>query len=101
MNMAMEKSIKSEEGTLATRSELEAEIAALREEMAKLSAQMKRAATLGVGELRQRGEMALQTVSGRARDLEHQFEDTVRERPVTSLAIAAGIGFLFALLARR
>jgi ElaB/YqjD/DUF883 family membrane-anchored ribosome-binding protein len=36
-----------------------------------------------------------------AKDIEAQIMDSVREKPVTSLAIAAGVGFLFALLARR
>ena len=30
-----------------------------------------------------------------------QISDSVREKPLTSLAIAAGVGYLFALLARR
>ena len=38
---------------------------------------------------------------GSARDLEDQLVANVREKPVTSLAIAAGVGFLFALLSRR
>ena len=36
-----------------------------------------------------------------AKDIEAQIVASVREKPVTSLAIAAGVGFLFALLARR
>ena len=36
-----------------------------------------------------------------AEDIEAQLIAKVREKPVTSLAIAAGVGFLFALLSRR
>jgi ElaB/YqjD/DUF883 family membrane-anchored ribosome-binding protein len=36
-----------------------------------------------------------------ARDLEEQVLVNVREKPVTSLAIAAGLGFLIGLMSRR
>jgi ElaB/YqjD/DUF883 family membrane-anchored ribosome-binding protein len=38
---------------------------------------------------------------GNAQEIEAQVVAHVREKPVTSLAIAAGVGFLFALLSRR
>ncbi|TGP29551.1 DUF883 family protein, partial [bacterium M00.F.Ca.ET.228.01.1.1] len=61
----------------------------------------RRAAAEGVEQLRAQGEAAFDSLRGNARDLEAQMVASVREKPVTSLAIAAGVGFLFVLLARR
>ena len=52
-------------------------------------------------QLRAQGEAAFENVRSNAKDIEAQVVASVREKPVTSLAIAAGVGFLFALLARR
>jgi ElaB/YqjD/DUF883 family membrane-anchored ribosome-binding protein len=92
--------------------ELEAEIAELKADLEKLAQQFaktseagygaaKRAAALGADQLRSQGEAALEGLRANARDMEDQFIAQVREKPVTSLAIAAGVGFLFALLSRR
>ncbi|WP_269931514.1 DUF883 family protein [Aminobacter sp. HY435] len=59
------------------------------------------AASQGADQMRVQGEAAYETLRHGARDLEDQFLASVREKPVTSLAIAAGVGFLVALLARR
>ncbi len=93
-------------------SDLEADIRQLRTEIEKLAKQMartgehgygtaRRAASEGVEQLRAQGEAAFDTIKANARDLEEQVIANVREKPVTSLAIAAGVGFLFALLSRR
>lgn len=95
-----------------TTSELEADIRQLREDIAKLARQLastgehsygtaKRAASEGVEQLRAQGEAAIHSLKENARDIEDQLARNVREKPVTSLAIAAGVGFIFALLARR
>ncbi len=99
-------------GTKSSQQELELEIARLRDDMAKLAEQLartgetsysaaKRAAHEGMEQLRVQGEAALEGARATARDYEQQLTDTVREKPITSLAIAAGVGFLFALLTRR
>lgn len=91
---------------------LEADIRQLKADIAKLTKQLaatgesgygtaKRAATEGVEQLRVQGEAAMDSLRTNARDLEEQVLASVREKPVTSLAIAAGVGFLFALLSRR
>lgn len=93
-------------------SNLEMEIARLREDVARLTEQLgrtgehtlaaaKRAASDGAEHLRVKGEAAVDALKSNADDLERQISDTVREKPITSLAIAAGIGFFFALLSRR
>ncbi|MEI9429494.1 DUF883 family protein [Mesorhizobium sp. Cs1299R1N3] len=95
-----------------TNSDLEADIRQLKADIDKLTKQLaqtgehgygtaRRAAAEGVEQLRVQGEAAFDSLRGNARDIEAQMVASVREKPVTSLAIAAGVGFLFALLARR
>ncbi|MDX8537882.1 hypothetical protein RFM23_09635 [Mesorhizobium abyssinicae] len=95
-----------------TMPDLEADIRQLKADIEKLTKQLaktgehgygtaRRAATEGVEQLRAQGEAAFEGLRGNARDIEAQIVANVREKPVTSLAIAAGVGFLFALLARR
>ncbi|KAA3447182.1 hypothetical protein C7I87_28465 [Mesorhizobium sp. SARCC-RB16n] len=92
--------------------DLEADIRQLKADIDKLTRQLaktgehgygtaRRAAADGVEQLRAQGEAAFDSLRGNARDIEAQMVASVREKPVTSLAIAAGVGFLFALLARR
>ncbi|MCV0394084.1 MAG: hypothetical protein K5872_22670 [Rhizobiaceae bacterium] len=99
-------------GEAATNAELEAQIETLREELAKVTAQLqsssersygaaKRAAELGMDRIKQRGESAIDGLRTNAHDIEDQVVEHVREKPITSLAIAAGVGFLFALIANR
>jgi ElaB/YqjD/DUF883 family membrane-anchored ribosome-binding protein len=96
----------------ATTEDLEADIKQLKADIEKLARQLaktgehgygtaRRAAAEGVEQLRVQGEAAMESLRGNARDFEQQIADHVREKPVTSLAIAAGAGFLFALLSRR
>ena len=93
-------------------SDLEVDIRQLKADIDKLTKQLaktgehgygtaRRAATEGVEQLRAQGEAAFDSLRGNAKDIEAQMMASVREKPVTSLAIAAGVGFLFALLARR
>lgn len=97
---------------IKTNSDLEADIKQLRADIDKLAKQLaktgehgygtaRRAAAEGVEQLRAQGEAAMDSLRSNARDLEEQVIANVREKPVTSLAIAAGVGFLFALLSRR
>jgi ElaB/YqjD/DUF883 family membrane-anchored ribosome-binding protein len=92
--------------------ELKAEIAKLRKELADLVKHVsevgdksartaRKAATSKAEELRAQGEAAFEDLRENALDYEKQVADAVREKPITSLAIAAGVGFFFALLARR
>lgn len=95
-----------------TKANLEAEIKRLRADVAKLSEQLKdtgqhsysaarSAASNSVDNLKVRGEAAIEDIRLQARDYEAQLSDTVREKPISSLAIAAGVGFVLALLTRR
>jgi ElaB/YqjD/DUF883 family membrane-anchored ribosome-binding protein len=104
--------IGSDRSKSASREEFEQQIAILKEEMELLKAQLarssersasaaRRAAASGAENLREQGEAAIEDLRANARDVEAQLISTVREKPVTSLAIAAGVGFLFALITRR
>jgi ElaB/YqjD/DUF883 family membrane-anchored ribosome-binding protein len=95
-----------------TPEDLAADIEQLKADIAKLTELLqetgqhsygaaRRAATEGVDQLKAQGEAAMENLRARANDLEGQISDSVREKPLTSLAIAAGVGYLFALLARR
>lgn len=94
-----------------TPSDLEAEIARLREDVARLAEQLAktgehsysaamRAASEGADQLRAKGEAAVGAIRSNAHDIEQQVSDAVREKPITALAIAAGIGYLLAVLRR-
>ncbi|MBZ9703928.1 MULTISPECIES: DUF883 family protein [unclassified Mesorhizobium] len=99
-------------GEARANSDLEADIRQLKTDIDKLTKQLaktgehgygtaRRAAAEGVEHLRAQGEAAFDSLRSNTRDIEAQIAASVREKPVTSLAIAAGVGFLFALLARR
>jgi ElaB/YqjD/DUF883 family membrane-anchored ribosome-binding protein len=92
--------------------DLEAELQQLREDVAMLREQLARtgqhgygaarkAAAEGVEQLRAQGEAAMEHLRTNARDIEDQLTVAVREKPVTALAIAAGVGYFLALLSRR
>lgn len=54
-----------------------------------------------VGKAQHRAEAVAEKVTDRAAGARHQIEDTIRERPLMSVGIAAGAGVLLALLSRR
>jgi ElaB/YqjD/DUF883 family membrane-anchored ribosome-binding protein len=92
--------------------DLAADIERLKADIAKLTEQLRqtgqhtygaarRAAGEGIEQLKAQGEAAYEQFRENAGDFERQLADTVREKPVTSLAIAAGVGFLLALMTRR
>jgi ElaB/YqjD/DUF883 family membrane-anchored ribosome-binding protein len=112
MPSAAEKSAKSENGSRVTSQDLEADIAQLKADLAKLAKQLqvtgehsygtaRRVASEGVGQLRAQSEAAMEKVRSNANDLEAQLAASVREKPLTALGIAAGVGFLLALMTRR
>lgn len=84
---------------------LRAEVAKLAEQIARSSdvslGAMRKAASAGVDQLKAQGEAAMQGLRSNAHDLEGQLATAVREKPVTALALAAGAGFLLALMSRR
>lgn len=116
MNAATTRTTKSAESARqsadAAQTDMEVQIETLKQEIEKLKAQLqssgersftalKNIAKDGVSEARTRGEATVADLKDRAGDVEAELVARVREKPVTSLAIAAGVGFLFALLSRR
>lgn len=96
----------------STQRNLEADIAQLKADIERLAEQLRVTGRHSYGAARRmaaegkerawtEGEAAIESLRSTAGDLERQVVDTVREKPVTALAIAAGVGFLIALLSRR
>jgi ElaB/YqjD/DUF883 family membrane-anchored ribosome-binding protein len=96
----------------ATTADLQADIEQLKADIQELTEQLAKTGQHGYGaarraaadsdeHLRAQGEAAFESMRGSAEDIEAQLVAKVREKPVTSLAIAAAVGFLFALLSRR
>ena len=88
-----------------TTEDLASDIEQLKADIAKLVEQLqetgqhsygtaRRAAAEGIDQLKAQGEAYYES-------FERQLTDTVRDKPVTALAVAAGVGFLFALMWRR
>lgn len=50
--------------------------------------------------LKRKGEEVLSDAQDQAEQVEKQLKDTIREKPLTAVATAAGIGFVLALLTR-
>jgi len=96
----------------ATERSLEDDIKQLQKDVAKLTEMLaktgrhsydtaRKAASVGMDQLKSEGQSAFDDFRVGAENVEAELTDAVREKPVTSLAIAAGVGFLFALLSRR
>ncbi len=50
--------------------------------------------------LQRQGQQVVDEVQDQASAMEQQLKDTIREKPLTAVASAVGIGFLIALLMR-
>ncbi len=59
------------------------------------------AAAEGLAEAVQRGSEAVQEARDAWTDFDEALRETVRARPYAALAVAAGIGFLYAVARRR
>lgn len=92
--------------------ELEIQISRLKDEIAGIAATLKdigaekvygakQTAANSYDDAVRRGEAAIDDVRQQVQDLEEQISSAVREKPLTSLAIAAGVGYLLAMIARR
>lgn len=93
-------------------SELEAQIAELRREVSSLTKSLAAFGAAKVGDYKSSLEgMASDAISGslkamesakaEAHSLEREFEAQVRSKPLQSIGIAVGVGFLAAILTRR
>lgn len=91
--------------------ELEAQVAQLQDDLksitetlAKLSGEKfgeaKAVAKTEFKHLKRKGEEVLSDAQDQAEHVEKQLKDTIREKPLTSVATALGVGFVLALLTR-
>lgn len=72
--------------------------------LAKLSSdkvnEVKDVAKSEARHLQRQGQNVLEDVQDQAGELEQQLKDKIREKPLTAVASAVGIGFVLALLSR-
>lgn len=92
--------------------ELQAQIAQLKQDIASLAAtlsdigsqkinQARQSASENYQDIYEQGENAIHALKNQACSLEEQVTDYVRERPLTTLALAAAAGYLFSAITRR
>jgi len=86
-------------------SKLQADLKDIAASIAKLSSdkisEARDAASGEVRHLRRQGQHLVDDVQSQAGEMEQQLKDTIREKPLTAVASAVGIGFLLALMSRR
>lgn len=87
--------------TGATQADLEADIARLREDIAAIARQIGATGGHSYAFAKRAAGEGVDALKAKSNDFEQQVTETVREKPLTSLAIAAGVGFIFALLTSR
>lgn len=109
---ATKTNTRSKARNTESKEDLNAEISALREEVSAVTDRLSKIAGAGVREAKHRRDasaVALQDTSNQLiddltrqlNDLERKAGIAVREKPIQTLGIAAGVGFLAALLMRR
>ncbi|MFN3507271.1 MAG: YqjD family protein [Allorhizobium sp.] len=85
----------------ATTGDVQADLEALRRDIASLT---QTVASFGSGKIRQAGETSQQYMDSARETImnaEEDIEAYVRAKPLQSLAMAAGVGYVLALLSRR
>jgi ElaB/YqjD/DUF883 family membrane-anchored ribosome-binding protein len=84
--------------------QLQQDLKAISETLSKLTGEKvgeaRSLATSEVQHLRERGQQMLSQAQDQMGETEKQLKDTIRDKPLTAVVAAAGIGFLFALLTR-
>ncbi|MGV8855572.1 MAG: DUF883 family protein [Devosia sp.] len=91
--------------------QLEDQIAQLQADLKSITATLAKLGTEKVNEardtakgemrhLQQQGQHVIDEAQDQAGAMEQQLKDTIRERPLTAVASAVGIGFILALLSR-
>lgn len=90
---------------------LEDQIAKLQTDVKAIAATLQKLTSEKLDEARQRadgtyeeavrqGRHVLDDVAGQASEFEHSLKQNIRERPLTAVATALGIGYVLALLSR-
>ena len=85
--------------------QLQADLKGIAATLAKLSTdkvtEAKQLAKSEVAQLQLKGQHVLEDVQDQAGEFEQQLKDKIREKPLTAVASAIGVGFILALLSRR
>lgn len=92
--------------------QLEDQVAQLQDDLKSIAATLARLSNEKVSEVRdvarsearhlqRQGQHVIDDVQDQASAVEQQLKDTIREKPLTAVASAVGIGFILALLSRR
>lgn len=95
----------------AKEAQLEEQISQLQDDIKSIAATLGRLSNEKVSEvkgiaksealnLQRQGQHVVEDLQEKTEDLEKQLKDTIRERPLTAVASAIGIGFVLALLSR-
>lgn len=110
--MARTAAASKRNGTELTEKEVQAHVGRIREDIAQLADNVTNAGTALVdgakASANARADQAKQLSQDTIRELRAQLDDVerhvsrqVQERPLAALGVAAGVGFLIAMLARR
>jgi ElaB/YqjD/DUF883 family membrane-anchored ribosome-binding protein len=75
--------------------------AEVQQNIREMGGQLRDAATEKYGQLRDQAEEYYETGRQRAMEIEQSLEDYVRDKPIQSLLIAAGVGMLLGILWKR
>lgn len=86
-------------------SQLQDDLKAIASTLARLSnekvSEVRDVAKSEARHLQRQGQHVIDDVQDQASAMEKQLKDTIREKPLTAVASAIGIGFILALLSRR
>ena len=99
-------------GATDDKAALEAQLARIKADVSELATMLADMGSRKVGsargeadhrisELTRAGEEAIEDLRRQLRTIERDLSDKVQEKPLQTLGIAAGVGFLFALVMRR
>ncbi|KAA3508831.1 DUF883 family protein [Agrobacterium vitis] len=81
--------------------ELEAQIEQLKQDVAALTSTLASVGSATLHQVSDKASDAISSARSSVSALEQDLEDKIRAKPLQSVAIAAGLGFIFALLSRR
>jgi ElaB/YqjD/DUF883 family membrane-anchored ribosome-binding protein len=81
--------------------DLEADIQQLRADIAQLTEHLMQVGNRSMSRARQAAWEQADHLRGSAEEFQDDVVEAVREKPLTALAIAAGAGFLLAMIMRR
>lgn len=81
--------------------DLEADIRQLREDIMQLTQHLKQTGNRSVSRAQRVAKESVDQLKGTAHDLEGELVESVREKPLTAVALAAGAGFFLAMIMRR